>query len=142
MKLASWIPEYWNDQQRAIWKNLEDHWQCLLDGKVEDFLKYIHPEFIGFGHESPLPVDLPWLQKWVGFWAQNTKFLICELRPINIKVHEDIAIIQYCIFTIEQTPGDKGRRSIRRYTMTWKKQANRWVVIASHNNLMTQGLDV
>jgi hypothetical protein len=142
MKLASWIPEYWNDEQRMVWKNLETHWQCLLDGKIDEFLKYIHPDFIGFGHESPLTVDYPWLEKWVGFWAQNTKFLICELRPIAVKVHGEIAIIQYCIFTIEQTPGDKGRRSIRRYTMTWKKQKDRWVVIASHNNLMNQGVDV
>lgn len=136
MKLTSWIPDYWNEQQRKVWQNLEDHWQCLLDGNIQDFLKYIHPEFIGFGHESPLPVDYPWLEKWVGFWAHNTKFLICELRPINLKIHGDIAIIQYCIFTIEQTPQDKARRSIRRYTMTWKRQSDRWVVIGSQNNLM------
>lgn len=136
MKLTSWIPEYWTAQQREIWQNVENHWQFLIDANVDEFLKYIHPDFIGYGHESPLPVDRPWLEKWVGFWARSTKILICELRPINMKVHGDIVIIQYIIFTIEQNQVDKGKRVIRRYTMTWKKQPDRWVVIGSHNNMM------
>jgi len=132
MKLTSWIPEYWNEEQVKIWNNFEKHWQALIDRNIPEFLKYIHPNFIGFGQESPLPVDKPWLEKWVGFWAKSSKFLITELRPINIKIHDDIAILQCCIFTIS----DKGENSIRRYTQTWKKQEDRWVVIGSHNNLV------
>ena len=92
---------------------------------------------IGYGHESPIPVDRPWLEKWVGFWTQSTKIAICELRPIQIKLHGDIAILQYFIFTVEVN-AEGGKRVIRRYTMTWKKTPERWVVIASHNNLMNE----
>ena len=136
MKLTSWIPEHWSAQQREVWNNLDLHWQALIEGNIDEFLKYIHPDFLGFGHESPMPVDRPWLEKWVGFWAKSTKIIICELRPINLKLHGDIAILQYMIFTIEQNQVDKGKRVIRRYTMTWKKQPDRWVVIGSQNNLM------
>jgi hypothetical protein len=139
MKLASWIPEYWSAQQKEVWDNLETHWNHLIDGNIDEFLKFIHADFIGYGHESPLPVDKPWLEKWVGFWAKSTKIIICELRPINLKIHDgNLAILQYCIFTIEQNPGEKGKRVIRRYTMTWKKNSERWVVIGSHNNLMDE----
>jgi hypothetical protein len=136
MKLSSWIPEYWNDQHREVWSNLEKHWEQLISANVPEFLKFIHPDFIGYGHESPLPVDRPWLEKWVGMWAKSTKILICELRPIQMKLHgSDLAVLQYFIFTIEQSES-KTKHVIRRYTMTWKKQPERWVVIASHNNLM------
>ncbi len=138
MKLSSWTPEEWNEQQKEVWSNLENHWQCLIGGKIEEFIKFIHPSFVGYGHESPIPVDRPWLEKWVGFWAKSTKIVICELRPINLKVHGDVAIVQYMIFTIEQNQVDQGKRVIRRYTMTWKKQGKAWVVIASHNNLMKE----
>ncbi|MCB9771718.1 MAG: hypothetical protein H6754_04150, partial [Candidatus Omnitrophica bacterium] len=57
-----------------------------------------------------------------------------------IRMHGDIAVLQYFIFTIEMNQVDKGKRVIRRYTMTWKKQPERWVVIASHNNLMADAL--
>ncbi len=134
MRLTSWLPEHWDAKQREVWQNFETHWQCLIDAKIPEFLKYIHPDFIGFGHESPLPVDKPWLEKWVGFWAKTSKFLICELRPINVKVHGDIAILQCLIFTISENE----KRMIRRYTMTWKKQGDHWVVIASHNNLSNE----
>ena len=136
MKLSSWIPGHWNDTQRDVWHNLENHWEQLINGNIDGFLKFIHPEFIGYGHESPLPVDRPWLEKWVGFWAKSTKVIICELRPIDIRLHGDIAILQYFIFTIEQNQVDQGKRVIRRYTMTWKREKDRWVVIGSHNNLM------
>ena len=136
MKLSSWIPQEWNETQKDVWKSLEDHWHCLIEGRIADFLKYIHPDFVGYGHESPIPVDRPWLEKWVGFWAKSTKIVICELRPVHLKIHDDIAILQYLIFTIEKSDVDQGKRVIRRYTMTWQKTADRWVVIGSHNNLM------
>jgi len=137
MKLSSWIPEYWGDQQKEVWSNLETHWNCLIEGKIPEFLKFIHPDFIGYGHESPLPVDRPWLEKWVGFWTQSTDILICELRPIQMKIHNDIAILQYFIFTIEKNRAGQVKHVIRRYTMTWRREADKhWVVIASHNNLM------
>jgi len=94
----------------------------------------------------PDPVDQPWLNKWVGFWTKTTNIAICELRPVQMKLYGDIAILQYLIFTVE-TNTEGGKRVIRRYTMTWKKGADPrlpggqgWQVIASHNNLMDETL--
>ena len=128
-------PAEWSNAQKEIWSCLEDHWDLLIQGKVDKFLDYIHPEFRGFGHESPLMVDKKWLTKWVGFWSANTKFPIHYISPISCGVFGNIAILQYYIFTIEKNV-EGGRRSVRRYTMTWMKEKDKWQVIASHNNLM------
>lgn len=136
-KLTSSKPQNWDKNQNEVWECLEDHWDHLINGRVNEFLKYIHDDFLGFGHESPINIDKPWLNKWVGFWTKSTDILICELRPIDIKIHGDIAILQYFIFTIEKN-AEGGKRVIRRYTMTWKKLSDRWVVIGSHNNLMDE----
>ncbi|OGX28062.1 MAG: hypothetical protein A2787_07320 [Omnitrophica WOR_2 bacterium RIFCSPHIGHO2_01_FULL_48_9] len=138
-KLSSWIPPEWNQTQRDVWNCLETHWDHLINKRVDEFIKYIHPDMVGYGHESPIPVDRPWLEKWVGFWTRSTNIAICELRPIQMKIHGDIAILQYFIFTVEVNQ-EGGKRVIRRYTMTWKKTPERWVVIASHNNLMNETL--
>ena len=132
-------PSNWNEDQNAVWACLENHWDHLISKRVDEFIKYIHPDFIGFGHESPINIDRPWLEKWVGFWTQSTEIVICELRPIDIRIHGDIAIVQYFIFTIEKNV-EGGKRVIRRYTMTWKRLEDSWVVIASHNNLMDETL--
>lgn len=138
-KLTSNKPTTWNADQNSVWKSLEYHWELLITKRVEEFIEYIHPDMVGYGHESPLPVDRPWLEKWVGFWTQSTDIIICELRPIDIRIHGDIAIVQYFIFTIEKS--ERGvKHVIRRYTMTWKKGKEHWVVIASHNNLMNDHL--
>ncbi len=135
--LTSSKPKTWSSEQNDVWQCLEDHWSHLTSGRVDEFLKYIHHDFIGFGHESPINIDRPWLNKWVGFWTKTTSIAICELRPIDIRIHDDVAIVQYFIFTIEKND-EGGKRVIRRYTMTWKKQGDRWVVIGSHNNLMDE----
>ena len=137
--LTSSKPTHWNEEQNSVWRSVEEHWDHLIHKRVNEFIKYIHEDFIGFGHESPINIDRPWLEKWVGFWTKTTEILICELRPIDIRIHQDIAILQYFIFTIEKN-AEGGRRVIRRYTMTWKKQKDHWVVIGSHNNLMNDAL--
>ncbi|MDD3375105.1 MAG: nuclear transport factor 2 family protein [Candidatus Omnitrophica bacterium] len=129
------LSEQWTEDQKEIWKVIEDHWDCLVNGKVDQFKSYIHPRFVGFGHESPYPVDQGWLFHWVGFWSKSTKFLIHALKPQHIVIHGDIAIVQYCLFTITKNDVSAGNSSIRRYTMTWKKEDGKWRVIASHNNL-------
>ncbi len=140
-QLTSSKPEIWSDIQNDVWRCVQDHWDHLINKRVDEFLKYIHKDFIGSGHESPINIDRPWLNKWVGFWTKSTDIIICELRPIDIRVHEEagIAIVQYFIFTIEKTD-QGGKRVIRRYTMTWQKQEDRWVVIASHNNLADESV--
>ncbi len=137
--LTSNKPKTWSKEQNEVWQCVEDHWDHLINKRVDDFIKYIDDDMMGYGHESPIPVDKPWLKKWVGFWTKSTDIVICELRPINIAIHGNIAILQYLIFTIEKNV-EGGKRVIRRYTMTWQKQKDRWVVIGSHNNLMDETL--
>jgi hypothetical protein len=136
-QLTSSKPKNWTDTQNAVWGSVEAHWDHLINKRVDEFIKYIHPDFIGFGHESPINIDHNWLEKWVGFWTKTTEIVICELRPVDIRLHKDIAIVQYFIFTIEKG-AEGGKRVIRRYTMTWQDQGDKWVVIGSHNNLMDE----
>jgi hypothetical protein len=135
--LTSNVPDHWNDAQRAVWRCVDVHWRHLLGKDVGAFLEYIHPDFVGYGHESPLPVDRPWLEKWVGFWTKNTQIAICELRPVHVRIHGDFAVVQYLIFTVEIN-AEGGKRMIRRYTMTWMRAGERWVVVGSHNNLVNE----
>ena len=125
--------EEWSDAQKEVWKCLEDHWELLINAKIPEFLEYIHPEFRGFGHESPLMLDKKWLTKWVGFWSETTRFPIYYISPISCGAYGNIAILQYLLFTIEKNAAGTGR-SVRRYTMTWLKENNKWRVLASHNN--------
>ena len=65
MSLTSNKPKHWNADQNSVWQSVEDHWDHLISKRVDKFIKYIHPEMVGYGHESPIPVDRPWLEKWV-----------------------------------------------------------------------------
>ena len=139
LKRTSKIPECWNEDQISVWRCVDTHLDLLNTKMVDEFIIYIHPDMMGYGHERPIPVDRPWLYKWVGCWTKTTNIASCELRPTQIKIHGDIAILRYLIFTVEVN-AEGGKRVIRRYTMTWKKGKDRWQVIGSHNNLMEETL--
>jgi hypothetical protein len=137
--LTSSKPKDWNNTQNEVWGGVETHWDHLINKRVDEFLNFIHDDMVGYGHESPIHVDKPWLKKWVGFWTKSTDIVICELRPVQIILHGDIAVVQYFIFTIEKNI-EGGKRVIRRYTQTWQRGKKNWVVIDSHNNLMNETL--
>ncbi len=130
-------PTEWSEDQKEVWACLEKKWELLVNKKVDAFLEYIHPEFRGFGHESPLMINKHWLAKWVKFWTEKTDIPIYYISPISCGVFGHIAILQYVIFTIEKSM-ERAGRSARRYTMTWMRIDGKWVVLASHNNLMTE----
>ncbi len=46
MNLTSSKPQYWNDEQNSVWRSLEDHWDHLINARVDEFIKYIHEDFI------------------------------------------------------------------------------------------------
>ena len=71
--LTSNKPNNWSEEQQSVWKCLEDHWDHLINARVDEFLKFIHEDFLGYGHESPINIDRPWLEKWVGFWTKSTQ---------------------------------------------------------------------
>ena len=39
--LTSNKPKNWTDDQNAVWQSVEDHWDHLINKRVEKFIKYI-----------------------------------------------------------------------------------------------------
>jgi hypothetical protein len=130
------MAEQWSQAQKGAWETIESHWQKIVQGDVESFISYIHPQFTGFGHESPLMIDRDTLEKWVGFWTKTTKIPVYELQPVHINVFGDqVAVVHYYIFTVEKTEKE-GKRVVRRYTTTLLKENGKWLIIGNQNQLM------
>jgi hypothetical protein len=125
----------WTDEERGVWKTIETHWGHITKGEVEQFLNSIHPEFTGFGHESPLLIDKESIKHWVGFWGKNINIPIYELQPLYVKAYDSFAIVHYYLLALEMH-GGQGKRFTRRYSSTLKKENGKWLVVANQNALM------
>ena len=125
----------WNEDQKNVWKSIEEHWGYLVSGDTEKFLSYLHPNFTGFGHESPILINKNSIATWVVFWIKNTKIPVYELQPISVLAYGDFAVVHYYISTLEISK-EKTERVIRRYTSTCVKDKDtkgKWLVIGNHN---------
>ena len=125
----------WNNDQKAAWNTIETHWQHITKGEVEEFVSYIHPDFTGFGHESPLLIDKASIAKWVGFWGKNINIPVYDLQPVSVSAFGNFAVVHYYLFALEMH-GEKSVRTVRRYTTTLIKEKEKWLVIANQNALL------
>ena len=41
-KRTSWLPEHWGDAEIEVFKCIDEHWDLLINKKVDEFIKYIH----------------------------------------------------------------------------------------------------
>lgn len=126
------VVKTWNDEQKAVWKAIEEHWLYLTTGDTPRFLTYLHPNFTGYGHESPLLITKDSIAKWVVFWINNIKIPVHELQPIALASYGNFAVVHYYISTLEIAK-EHGERVIRRYTTTLVKEKDRWLIIGNHN---------
>jgi hypothetical protein len=46
LKRTSWVPEYWDETQIEVWRCIDEHWDLLITKKVDEFIKYIHPDML------------------------------------------------------------------------------------------------
>lgn len=130
---ASWpVMRNWNEDQKSVWRSIEDHWMYLTSGDTEKFLSYLHPNFTGYGHESPLLINKDSIAKWVVFWIKNTQIPVHELQPMAVSVYDNFAVVHYYISTLE-IGKEKTERVIRRYTSTCVKDKGKWLIIGNHN---------
>jgi len=125
----------WGQGEKDAWVAIEKHWGHITKGEVDKFLSYIHPEFTGFGHESPLLIDRGSIEHWVGFWGKNIDIPVYELQPLHVKAFDGFAVVHYYLFALEKH-GHEMKRFVRRYSTTMKKEDGRWLVIANQNALM------
>jgi len=122
----------WSSKQNEVWKSVEAHWEKLAEKDLEGFLEYIHPDYTGFTSFQPLPIDKDILSKWLSTWMLNSQLIVYDIEPVTIEVHGDFAIVNYFFSAIEKSSDGKVTKPSRRYSGTWVKQKDKWVVVSAH----------
>ena len=130
--LTSLFAQEWSPAQKEVWKNVNTYWDIMAKGDVNGFLEYFHADYAGWENGEPLPSSKEETKKWMTFAYQGVKTLIYDIKPVAIKIHGDVAIVDYFYTTVKENKEGKKTPESGRWTDILMKQGTKWVLIGDH----------
>lgn len=122
----------WTPAQQDVWKNVEAYWALDTQGNTEGFMSYFHDDYVGWEINDALPSTKADARKWIAHGHQTEKTLVYSIKPLSIKIHNDIAIVHYYWSNLVKDAEGKERNRSGRWTDILMKQGNKWVLIGDH----------
>ena len=129
---AQLFGQEWSEEQKEVWKNVETYNHLYVKGDLEGFMSYFHDDFIGWSNQNALPQNKAKVRKIMVHEYKTTKTLISDIQPVAIKIHDNVAIVQYYYSLVLQDAEGKEKNDNGRWTDILMKQGDKWVMIGDH----------
>ena len=112
----------WTDEQKQVWKMVENYWEFAKQGDVESLLKnyYVMDSFEWWSSEA-IPIDSKAILPKLKGWLDYDKPVSYELKPLYIHIVGDVAIVFYSHKWKGNILSDRARQ-----IDTYVKQDNQW----------------
>jgi len=120
----------WDSDQTEVWNTIVAQWEAA---KAEDLTwteRDLHPSFLGWTDEYPMPRGKASTKDWQRYSAENSQTLVQELYPVGIVVVESTAVAHYYYSTAAEDREGTRETTHGRYTDVLIKQDGKWKFIA------------
>ena len=120
----------WSQSQLEVWRTIRAQWEASKEQDATWPEVYLHPSFLGWSDDNPMPRNKASVQKWQRYEMETSKTLEQELSPVGIVVEGNVAIAHYYFSSaIENYKGE--RKTIHgRFTDILTKEGERWRFLA------------
>jgi ketosteroid isomerase-like protein len=122
----------WSAEQKEVWEAIETCNSHFVEKNLEAAMDCIHDDFRGWLYNEPVPRGKASFET-VGTYMLKTRDTVAsELRPIDIMVLGDFAVVHY--FFVEVSKDQDGKESYQqgRWTDVLIKEDGKWRWIADH----------
>ena len=126
------IAQEWSAAQKEIWKVEEETVADIEKGDVEKIMSYVHPDYRGSGHGSPLPIDKTIFRKQAEQMVKTYPARSMFLQPAAIQVFGNTAIVHYIATITLKSVDGKEATSQAAYTDVFVKQGDKWLIVADN----------
>ena len=122
----------WTAEEQEVWSFVETITKQVTEGKVEEFAKSFHKDFVGWSPGGLVPDTRADRMKMINFFVPQSKSLYYELRPLSIKVRGSIAVVHYIFTSLSSRGTNAPERSTSYWTDVYMKENGKWQLIADH----------
>lgn len=122
----------WSAEQAEVWAAIETCDRLFREQRIEKAADCIHDDFSGWLYSEPVPRGKDNFEKVGSYFVKTREVVAGELRPIDILVYDNFAIIHY--FYIEVSKDKDGEEDYNqgRWTDIMIKENGKWRWIADH----------
>jgi len=122
----------WSAEQAEVWAAIEECDTHFREKRIEAAKDCIHEDFSGWLYSEPVPRGKEYFDKIGMYYVKNRDTVAGELRPIDILVYGNFAIIHYFYTEITKDEDGKVEQSQGRWTDIMVKENGKWRWIADH----------
>ena len=120
----------WSAEQTEVWNTILAQWEASKAKDLTWVERSLHPSFLGWTDEIPMPRDKASVDKWFRYGSENSQGLMQELYPAGIVVVGSMAVAHYYYSTAAEDRDGKRKTTHGRYTDVLINQNGKWMFIA------------
>ena len=125
---TSAICQEWSAEQKEALGIVEKMDESWANRDLDGYMSCLHENFIGWFQEDPLPIDKKSLRHWEEHWLSTSKILRNEIKPVSIKVTDNIAIVNWYSQTVRED--ENGKKLVySKWTCVCKKEDGKWLIM-------------
>ena len=118
----------WSNEQKEALRIVEKMDESWANRDLDGYMSCLHENFIGWFQEDPLPIDKKSLRYWEEHWLSTWQIPRNEIKPVSIKVTDNIAIVNFYSTTVIED--EKGKKLIYgKWSCICKKEDGKWLII-------------
>ncbi len=122
----------WSAEQAEVWEAIEACDGLAREKRIEEFMDCIHDDFSGWLNSQPVPRGKDSFEKIGRYFVTTRDVVAGELRPIDILVYGNFAVIHYFYITVTKDEDGDEDYSQGRWTDIMVKEGGKWRWIADH----------
>jgi ketosteroid isomerase-like protein len=130
------VAQEWTDAQKEVWKNIEVFYELSAKRDIPGCLSFFHDDFSGWHYTNVLPTGKEARKKVIEHYFPKSKVFLYELQPVDIKVHDNVAIVHYLLLSVVKDEEDKEEFRQSRWTDILLKENDKWLTIGDHGGLI------
>ena len=120
----------WTDAQQEIWEWEQSCWETW---DLETVMDCFHDDFVGWGSGSTVPSTKADRRPFFARWIETLDNVFVSLKPLNIEVHGDVAVILYiATYTTRNRETGQETTITERWLDVAQKRGDRWGWISDH----------
>jgi len=124
------FPQEWSSEQKEAWATVEKMFDFWAKRDLEGYMNCLHPNFVGWFHNDPLPLDKKSLRNWESLWLSTEKIHRYEIKPVSIKITSDVAVVSYYDTTLREDEKEKNL-GYSKWTDVLLKENGKWLILSS-----------